>query len=354
MFRKANARVFLAIAVSASQGLMAARAAEQEKPGAVSTTLTVGVQSSGSPVAKALLDASRQFEKTPYTIKWVDFSGADGAVEALSAGAIDLDVGLNFSTPVLQQANARQQWTRTARPYAIIGANYQIDRAGTAIVVHPASGIKSVKDLAGKSVSFAKGTANHYFLAIAAQQADLDLARVTPVLLPLTEARAAFIGRAVDGLVTAVTNARPIISSGDGVILKTSEGLYDNYSWLVARPEVLNDPVKAEAISDFLVRLQRANSWQEQNIEEATKVFIKAGHQNPKDAALNAVALISKYVPIDAKVIASNQDQADVFFKSGVVSKKVDASIAFDDRFNEIVAAYRAAGELNRAKTEGR
>ncbi|MGV6873182.1 ABC transporter substrate-binding protein [Pseudochelatococcus sp. B33] len=326
-----------ALALAGAFALAAdARAAEPDLSG---VSLTIGIQSSGNSIATALLEASGVFADTPYKLTWANFDGANAAVEALHAGAIDVDVGLNFSTPVLNQANASRPWTVDDRPYVIVGANLQLNRAGTAIIVRPNAGIASVKDLAGKTASFAKGTANHYFFAIAAEKAGLDLASVNLALMPLSEARAAFVGGSVDALVTAVSNARPLITSGDGVVLATSEGLYDNYSWFVARPEVLKDPAREAAVADILVRLQKAAVWQSQNLDKVTEIFAKAGRQKPQDAALNAAESITVYVPIDAGVIAANQSQAEVFHKAGVATTAIDAAIGFDDRFNAVIAA---------------
>jgi sulfonate transport system substrate-binding protein len=108
-------------------------------------------------------------------------------------------------------------------------------------------------------VSFAKGTANHYFWVLAALDAGIDPSDVELVLLPLAEARAAFQSGAVDALVTAVTYARQLVATAGGEILTTSQGRFDSYSWVVARPEVLEDPAVAEAAGDLLIRLQLAN-----------------------------------------------------------------------------------------------
>jgi sulfonate transport system substrate-binding protein len=333
------------VAVAATLGSASLGSSRAENAALKGVTLTIGIQSSGSSIATALIEASGAFADASYKIEWANFDGANAAVEALHAGAIDLDVGLNFSAPVLNQANAAKPWTADDRPYVIIGANLQLHRAGTAIVVHRGSGINSVSDLSGKSISFAKGTANHYFLAIAAQKAGLSLDAVTPVLMPLAEARAAFVGKSVDALVTASYNARPLVTSGDGRILTTSEGLYDTYAWFVARPDVLKDPARRAATADVFARLQRASAWQSDNPDKVAQVFIKEAHQKPQDAALNAAEIRSIYVPIDDKVIAANQSQADVFFSAGVAKTKIDASIAFDKRFNEVVAG--PAGKSN-------
>ncbi|WGF90900.1 ABC transporter substrate-binding protein [Marinivivus vitaminiproducens] len=303
-------------------------------------SLTIGIQSSGSDVVPAILEASGAFDDAPYEVTWANFDGANAAVEALNAGAIDLDVGLNFSTPVLNQANASQAWTVDNRPYAIVGANLQLNRAGTAIVVRPDAGIKTVSDLDGRTVTFARGTANHYFFAIAAQEAGLSLDDVTLALMPLSEARGAFVGGAVDALVTNVNNARPLITGGDGVILATSEGLYDSYAWLVARPEVLADPDREAAVADVIKRLQHASLWHAGHVDTVAEIFERVGRQSPEDAQINARESITAYVPIDHTVIAANQRQAEVFFEAGVAANEIDASIGFDHRFNAIVTEH--------------
>jgi len=331
---------WLAVFIAAATfGMTSFRPVDAQEVDFRSVTLTIGIQSSGSSVATALIEASGAFADTPYKVIWANFDGANTAVEALHAGAIDLDVGLNFSAPVLNQANATKAWTVEDRPYVIIGANLQLNRAGTAIVVHPDSGIKSVADLSGKSVSFAKGTANHYFLALAADKAGLDINSINPVLMPLAEARAAFVGRSVDALVTASYNARPLVTNGDGLILTTSEGLYETYSWFVARLDVLKDPARAAATADVLARLQRSSLWQSENLDKVADIFVSEAHQKPKDAELNAAEIRSVYVPIDDNVIAANQSQADVFLAAGVAKSKIDARVAFDSRFNGIVMA---------------
>lgn len=302
-------------------------------------TLTIGIQSSGSSATVALLEASGAFADTPYTLEWANFDGANAAVEALNAGAIDLDVGLNFSAPVLNQANANTPWTATDRPFVIIGAAKQLNRAGIALIVHPDAGIETIDDLVGKSVSFAKGTANHFFFALAAEAAGIPLEKFNLVLMPLSEARAAFVGKSVDALVTAISNSRPLVTSGDGKVIATSEGLFDSYAWFVARPETLEDPARAAATADVLVRLQKSLLWESQNLDEVARIFEETGRQKPEDARLNAAENITAYVPIDAEVIAANQRQADVFHDAGVAKTRIDAALGFDDRFNPVVLA---------------
>jgi len=301
--------------------------------------LTIGIQAASSSASVALVEASDVFHDTPYELEWAHFSGANAAVEALQAGALDVNIGLNFSAPVLNQANANVPWTLEDRPYVIVGANHQTSRGGIGLVVAAESDIRTINDLAGGSVSFARGTVNHYFFALAAKQAGLDLDAVKLVLMPLAEARAAFTGGAVDSLVTSVLNARPLVRSGDGRMIATSEGLFDTYHWIVARSEVLKDAEKEAAVADILTRLQQLNVWQAENPDKVAEIYETVARQHPDDARLTAQESFTQLVPIDEAVIAANQSQADVFFDAGVAATLINASIGFDPRFNAVVAA---------------
>ena len=131
--------------------------------------------------------------------------------------------------------------------------------------------------LKGKKVSFAKGTANHYFFVSAAQKAGLDPSTVELVTIPLTEARSAFIGGAVDALVTSVSNARPLVSKNGSKILVTSQGQFVNYPFLVATKAALADPKKSEALGDLLTRLENSNRWEADHLDEVAKIYGKTG-----------------------------------------------------------------------------
>lgn len=327
------ASVFATLPLSAfAQG-----AAAGDEPDLSGVRLVIGVQNSGSTAFRSILDASGAFEDTPYELEWAEFNGAAGAVEALQAGAIDLDVGLNFATPVLVQANASRPWTEEDRPFVIVGANFLHNRGGTTIVVHPDSGIDTISDLEGRSITFARGTAGHYFFLVAAEDAGLDPEAVEVIPMTLTEARAAFIGRSVDSLATSLSNARPLVTSGDGEILATSEGLYDTYNWFVARPEILADPAGEAATADVLRRLQEAALWHADNLETVEEIFVRETGQSPEDAVFAAQEGVSSYVPITPEVVAANQQQGDVFYAAGVAQSEIDAAVAFDDRYNDIV-----------------
>lgn len=303
-------------------------------------TLRVGIQNSGNSASLEILRASGVLDEAPYAVEIAEFDGANSAVEALNAGAIDVDIALNSSAPVLAQANAEPAWDEDSVPFQVVGAVQRPDDAGIGIVARQDSGITSVADLAGRSVTFAPGTANHYYFALAAAEAGLDSGEVEIVTMPLTEARAAYLGGSVDALVTAVSNGRPLVSANQSVIIADSSSTFINYQFLVARSQALEEPDVSEAVGDLLHRLQLAEDWQAQNQEEVAAIYVTVAGYPEDEARLNAAEGIGQVVPIDETVYQTQQSQADVFLADGVAEHSVDVQIAFDDRYNDLIAEW--------------
>ena len=303
--------------------------------------LVIGIQTASSNANAALVEASGVFKDTPYTLNWAQFNGASAAVEALQAGALDINISLNYSTPAINQANASVAWTLQDRPYVVVGARRQ-PNVEIGVVVKPDSGIETMAGLAGKSAAFARGTVNHFFFALASEQAGLAPNEIETVLLPIAEARAAFIGGSVDALVTSLYTARPLVSSGEGKVIADSKGLFETYQWVVVRPEILKDPAKEAAVADILLRLQQQSIWQSENLDAVADIYARESRQSAEEAIATARDTFSYVVPIDGKVIAENQRQIEIFHAAGVANTLVDGSIAFDTRFNNIVASAEA------------
>jgi sulfonate transport system substrate-binding protein len=304
--------------------------------GSSDLVLRVGIQNSGNSVGVESLKASKALDGAPYKVELAEFDGANTAMEALNSGAVDADIALNSSAPVLADGNAAEPWTAESAPFKIIGAVERPADSGIAIVVKADSGINGLADLKGKKISFAKGTANHYFFVSAAKRAGLDPSTVELVTIPLTEARSAYIGGAVDALVTSVSNARPLVTKNGSKILLTSQGEFVNYPFLVATKSALADPKKSEALGDLLTRLENANRWEADHLDDVAKMYETVAAQPPGDAKLSAAEGVGHYVPLDDKVFRTQQDQADVFYEQGVAKNHVDVHNEFDTRFNSL------------------
>lgn len=341
----ATRRTLAAAATAAGLGLLVvgcSASAAGDAPGnpVENVTLRVGIQNSGSSAPLQILRASGVLQGTPYTVQIAEFDGSSSAVEALNAGAIDVDIALNSAAPVLAQANAEPAWDEESAPFRVVGAVLRPDEAGIGIVVDAQSGITSVADLRGRTVSFAPGTANHYYFALAAADAGLDTAEVEVVTMPLTEARAAYLGGSVDALVTAMSNCRALVAQNGSTIIADSSSRFTNYQFLAARPEVLDQPGGTEAVGDLLHRLQLAEEWEAEHQQEVADIYATVAGYPEEEARLSAAEGIGRVVPIDEAVYETQQSQADVFLAEGVATQRVDVRIGFDDRYNDLIAEW--------------
>ncbi len=127
-------------AVSAFASTHDARAAE-------GVSVVLGDQAGGT---RAVVEAAKVLDGTPYTWRWADFQGAAPLFEAQRAGSVDLAPAGDL--PVLAAA--------LGDPSLKIVATRMGSGAQLGILVAPHSAISSVSDLKGKTVfvSSARGS----------------------------------------------------------------------------------------------------------------------------------------------------------------------------------------------------
>lgn len=111
---------------------------------------------------------------TPYPVEWVDVSGGNLVLEALSSG--HLDYAFMSEIPPIFASIAKV-------PIALV-ALFQGDQNDTSLVVKKDSGLRTVQDLKGKTISYVRATNTHYFVLNMLAQNGLSLADVKAVVLP--------------------------------------------------------------------------------------------------------------------------------------------------------------------------
>lgn len=303
--------------------------------GAVDTSgveLTVAVLAISSNANQTARLESGAFDGTPYRVKWVEFEGSNAAMEALNAGAVDVGFELQSTITVLAQGNAKPTWTAETAAFTIVDALLPPPEGNQLVVVHPDSPIQSVADLQGKKVTYARGSLQHYFWAVAAEQAGLDLDEVELVELPAAEGRAAFQSGAVDAMLTSTRQVRPLLRDGTARVIAESTDLAQ-YRVHIVRRGVLDDPARAAAVSDLFDRAEAAEQWKVAHPEEVAALHERIALLSPEDAAFAARESVSTRVPLDDVVVAELQRQADVFFAEEVIAEQIDVALLFDRRF---------------------
>lgn len=297
------------------------------------TTLKIGDQ---LHALKSALDVAGEGQPTGYKIEWANFVGGPPIIAAQTGGS--LDVGWMAETPLIFAQAA-------GSPVKVVAVSKTVDGGGSpyALVVKPDSPIRNIADLKGKSVSFMKGTVLHYFVARLLDKQGLSLKDIKPV-----QASGFGTGLLDKGSADAITIGEPYLTQAldAGKVRVLASGAPPNtpgFFYLVASDAALADPVKAKAIGDLVARAARATRWQRENPAKAAPALAKRYNVDAAIAEKIITRAPASYAPISDAIIAAHQDEADLFFKEGLIRKKLDASQIFDKRYDAIVAAQEVA-----------
>jgi len=292
-------------------------------PSFAQTVLRVGDQKGNS---QAVMEAAGVLKDVPYRVEWKEFPAAAPLLEALSAGAID--TGLVGDAPFTFA-------TASNAPVKAIAAIRQ-SREGLAVLVPEKSPIQSFDDLRGKKIATGRGSIGHQLILAALEAKGWRPDDVQIVFLTPSDAKIAYLQGSVD----AWSAWEPYVSQEE-VLFKsrrvmTAEGLTAGLSFQVASPEAVRD--KRLALEDFVRRLAMARAWSLSNVTSYAETWGKLMNI-PSAVPLNwlARARIS-IVPIDEGVIADEQKTIDLYFRSGLIRRQLDASDIVDRSFSDAIA----------------
>jgi sulfonate transport system substrate-binding protein len=287
------------------------------------TSLRVGDQKGN---AQAVMEAAGVLKGVPYKIEWKEFPAAAPLLEALSAGAID--TGLVGDAPFTFAAAANV-------PVKAIAAIRQ-SREGLAILVPERSAVKSLDDLRGKKIATGRGSIGHQLILAALEQKGWKSADVQIVFLAPSDAKVAY----TQGSVDAWSTWEPYVSQEE-VLFKsrriiTAEGLTPGLSFQVASPAAIKD--KRAQLADFVQRLTAARAWSQDNVASYAETWGKLMNI-PTAVPLNWLSRAKiRIAPIDAGVVADEQKTIDLYYRSGLIGRSLEASDIVDRSFSDAIA----------------
>jgi sulfonate transport system substrate-binding protein len=246
-----------------------------------------------------------------YKVTWAEFPFGPPLLEAINAGAIDFG-HTGEAPPVFAQA---------AGSSIVYVAHEPPAPAGEALLVPKDSPIKSVAELKGKKVAYAKGSNANYFAVKALEAAGIKYGEFEPVHLAPADARAAFESGKVDAWsvwdpfyasAQATANAR-VLTDGTGVV--------SNHQFYLASKSFVDG--NAKAIEVLLAELNAVNDWVKSDPKAAAEQLAPGtGVPAPiLEVALKRQSFGVK--PLDAKVIEEQQKIGDLFFALGLIPKQI-------------------------------
>ncbi|MDE1182406.1 ABC transporter substrate-binding protein [Paraburkholderia sp.] len=283
-----------------------------------SVTLVLGDQAGGT---RALVEAAKVLDGTPYAFRWANFQGAAPLFEAQRAGAVDLAPAGDL--PVLAAA--------TGDPSLKIVAARAGSGAQLGILVAKDSPVRRVADLKGRTVfiSSARGSISQFQLYGALAEAGLSKDDVNVRFILPVDAFAAFASGSIEVWATFDPYYGIAVQRGARV-LRDGSGISSGLGFITASGEAVADPRKRAAVADVLLRYQRAGDWAIANPDAYAQIYATLT-RSPLDAARQITKRASlKQRFIGAADIAALQRVADSAFRDAILPRRIDVQAISD------------------------
>ena len=253
-------------------------------------------------------------------VEWIHSLGSSTALENLNAKAID--IGSTAGSAVFAaRANGSELKT--------VGVFSQ-PNWGT-IVVPAGSEIKSVADLAGKTIAAASGTDPYFFVLQALAREGLSSADVEIVNLIHADGQKAL----ENGDVDAWAGLDPLTATSQrttGSVILVNEPSFNTWGVLNATEKFLTG--HPELVELVLVQYEKARAWINENPEQAVEILARDASLNIEDAR----TVLTERTNINVSLIPG-QVQLDVF-------KTILPVLVAEDKVKSQEAAELALTEL--------
>lgn len=275
----------------------------------------IGYQRNGIlAVAKEQAAIETRLKSLGVDVNWVEFSYGPPLLEAISLGSIDFG----------QTGDAPPIFAQAAKANLVYAASQPKGGSGSAILLPKGSTIRTLADLKGKRVAFAKGSSAHNLIIAALEKAGLTYADIEAVTLAPADGAAAFARGAVDAW-TVWDPYFAIAETGEGVriLAQASEITPTNNFFLANKSSVEANP---ERVAAAIEALGTVAAWCEANRDQVAKSLSRITGV-PLPATERTVGRI-RYViaPMTPEVTAEQQHIADRFHALKIIPRAIRVS----------------------------
>jgi NitT/TauT family transport system substrate-binding protein/sulfonate transport system substrate-binding protein len=242
-------------------------------------------------------------------VQWVEFQFGPPMLEAMRVGSIDIGL-VGDTPPIFSQAANGDLLYVAAMP-----------SGASALLLPAGSTLKTLQDLKGKRIAFARGSSSHNLTVAAVEKAGLRFDEITPVQLAPADAAAAFERGSVDVWTIwdpyyAIYELRPGVR-----VLAESTTIAPQNSFFIARRAYVeaNQEVTAKVVQE----LGRVGAWARDNRAEVAQL-VSSGTGVPLEPTLRATKRAPLQVlPMSDVHVQAQQDIADRFHRLGIIPNKI-------------------------------
>ncbi len=280
-------------------------------------TVRIGYQKYGTLVLeKARGTLERRLAPLHVHVTWTEFLGGPALLEAMGADAIDF--GITGDTPPIfaQAAGVKLVYVAVEPP----------SPHGEALIVPSGSPIHSIADLRGKRIALNKGSNVHNLLVRVLQSGGLTPADVECVFLKPSDARPAFENGSVDAWViwdpylAAAETALQTRQVADGKV--GGKIIDENREFFLATRDFAG--ANPDVVHMIVADLTETEAFAAGHRDEVTQLLAPAMGMDPVAVKRAVDRLAFGVQPVDDKILAGQQDVADVFARLGLIPARID------------------------------
>ncbi len=279
-------------------------------------TVRIGYQKSSTLIV--VLKTQRTLERrlAPLNVKpsWHEFTSGLPLLEALNLDNLDFSADVADTVPVFAQA-AGAQLTFVAQEAPSPSAQ--------AIVVKADSALKTVADLKGKKIGFAKAAGAHYLLIAALEKAGLSFKDIEPAYLTPADGRAAFEKGAIDAWVVWDPFLSAAQRQANVRILADGTGIASYQRYYLAATKYAQ--ARADVLGVLYTELEKAGKWVKQNPKEAAALLAPVWGIDAATVEQANERRSYAVRPAVASGLGEQQKIADAFFSEKLLPRKINA-----------------------------
>ena len=285
---------------------------ETKLPGIKTKVVRMGYQSSGDIVRmKGVLE--KRLTPLGISVEWSQFSAGPQLMEALNVGKVDMG-SVGGTPPIFAQA--------AGASLVYVAARQPTNGEGSGILVPKDSPIYSVAELKGKKVVFQKGSASHYLLVKALQEAGLKYSDIQALSLPPSDAREAFLQGKIEAWVTWDPYMAIAERVGHARVLRNAKGISTQGGFYIATKQFVIDNPELTRI--VLEEIDKVGSWAESSPREVANLLAPELKLDPSLVEIVIRRRRHRLRPITPEIITEQQRIADLFYSIQVLPKAIN------------------------------
>ncbi|MEH2107671.1 aliphatic sulfonate ABC transporter substrate-binding protein [Nostoc sp.] len=270
-------------------------------------------------IIKAQGSLEKRLQPQGISVTWNEFSSTAPLLDGMGAGAIVFGGGGGTGSVFAQAGD---------KSFVRVAAGTGSTR-GSAILVPENSPIKTLSDLKGKKVAFAKGSGQHYIIVRALEKVGLKFSDIKPLYLTPAEALPAFERGDIDAWLIwdpytaeAERKLRTRLLADNSTVFGDKAPL-ESPSFYYAAPDFVRD--HPDILKTILQELEKAGSWSRENYHDSAKLLSKLYKIDLKTMEIVEERGGQRQVlPVTDEVLSGLQRMADTFYKLKIIPKKID------------------------------